>query len=104
MKTIRVQFDYEGKHYDVQCSVKRNIKKHEWEQTLHGWNEDVDFYNNDDEYYSVWHYDDYVEVQVSHDLTKIENVLLWSKDEHNGCIIAALGEFENFKGRISGIC
>lgn len=95
MKTIKVSFDYKGKHYNVTAKISNN-----YEMTIHRCNADLDFYDNDGDYWTIYDYSTGVELQMSPDLREIEHVILWDKDNVDAPIVAVRSEFENYESEI----
>lgn len=94
MKTIKVKFEYGGRRYFVTCRLTR--KGYLWKLANHKCNENLtlDFLDG-----NLYIYDCFsnVEIRLDSDCNAIRNVVLWTTN----CILAALGEFENYEGEIS---
>lgn len=99
MKSIKVSFDYEGKHYGFNAKFK--YEKSGIELTAHKCNGDITI-NSEDDDWIVYNHDNGVEVKVDNQMDNILNVILWDSNP-DGPALAMLGEFDNYKGEIEGL-
>ena len=99
MKSVKVSFDYEGKHYKFNAKFK--YKKDGPKLTVHKCNDDITI-NEEDDNWIIYNHDNNVEVKVDNQVDNILNVILWDSNP-DGPALAMLGEFENYKSEIIGL-
>jgi len=97
MKSIKVSFDYKGRHYKFDAKFKWEDGKPQF--TNHDCNEAMQITELDDNW-AVYDWSGGVEVELDNEMDNIVNILLY--DGECDTVVAMWGEFDNCKITIKG--